>query len=126
MRARARVVVAAGRLAVLDSRAPLVLRRTGPDEVYLVGGAAGPLGGDDLCLSVEVGTGDRLRLRTAAASVALPGPDGAPSRPPSSSGSSLARGRIRPSFLASSMARREATVFSQGHARGTSSQSRCW
>jgi urease accessory protein len=60
------------RLPVLRSQVPLVLRAT-PDAVYLVGGAAGPLGGDDLSLTVEVREGATLRLRTAAASVALPG-----------------------------------------------------
>jgi urease accessory protein len=63
------------RLPVLASQAPLVLRRT-PDAVYLVGGAAGPLGGDSLSLSITVGSGAFLRVRTAAASIALPGLDG--------------------------------------------------
>jgi urease accessory protein len=85
MRATARVVAARGpdgvtRLPVLRSQSPLLLRRTGPvgedAEVHLVGGAAGPLGGDRLRLEVEVGPGAGLCLRTAAASVALPGHDG--------------------------------------------------
>jgi urease accessory protein len=59
-------------LPVLSSAIPLVLRRT-PDALYLVGGAAWPLGGDDLSLSLDIGPGASLRLRTAAASVALPG-----------------------------------------------------
>jgi urease accessory protein len=63
------------RLPVLASQAPLVLRRT-PDSVYLVGGAAGPIGGDSLSLGITVGSGALLRLRTAAASIALPGLDG--------------------------------------------------
>jgi urease accessory protein len=63
------------RLPVLASQVPLVLRRT-PDAVYLVGGAAGPLGGDSLSLTVTVGAGACLRVRTTAASVALPGLDG--------------------------------------------------
>jgi len=66
------------RLPVLSSQVPLVLRRTA-DAVYLVGGAAGPLGGDDLTLTIEVRAGATLRIRTAAASVALPGRDGAES-----------------------------------------------
>jgi urease accessory protein len=75
--ASARVVAVADghgrtRLPVLGSVIPLVLRRT-PDAVYLVGGAAWPLGGDDLSLSLDVGPGASLRLCTAAASVALPG-----------------------------------------------------
>jgi urease accessory protein len=63
------------RLPVLASQVPLVLRRT-PDAVYLVGGAAGPIGGDELSLRIDVGPGAFLRVRTAAASVALPGLDG--------------------------------------------------
>ena len=63
------------RLPVLASQAPLVLRRT-PSAVYLVGGAAGPLGGDQLTLRITVRAGALLRLRTAAAAIALPGLDG--------------------------------------------------
>jgi urease accessory protein len=63
------------RLPVLSSRAPLVLRRT-PSAVYLVGGAAGPIGGDELSWRISVGAGAFLRLRTVAASIALPGLDG--------------------------------------------------
>jgi len=63
------------RLPVLASQVPLVLRRT-PSAVYLVGGAAGPSGGDELSLRVAVGAGAFLRLRSAAASIALPGLDG--------------------------------------------------
>ena len=60
------------RLPVQRSQAPLILRRTA-DAVYLVGGAAGPLGGDTLELRIEVRAGATLRLRTVAAAVALPG-----------------------------------------------------
>ena len=63
------------RLPVLASQVPLVLRRT-PSAVYVVGGAAGPLGGDSLSLRIAVGAGAFLRVRTAAASIALPGLDG--------------------------------------------------
>ena len=78
--ASASIVAEAGpggvtRLPVLASQVPLVLRRT-PDAVYLVGGAAGPIGGDELGLRISVGAGAFLRVRTAAASIALPGPDG--------------------------------------------------
>jgi urease accessory protein len=77
VRARARVVAERDgrrgtRLTALRSEAPLVLRST-PDALYLVGGAGGPLGGDDLALDITVGAGARLTVRTAAASVALPG-----------------------------------------------------
>ena len=80
MRASAALVAELGadgatRFPVQRSQAPLILRRT-PDAVYLVGGAAGPLGGDVLELQIEVREGATLRLRTAAAAVALPGRDG--------------------------------------------------
>jgi urease accessory protein len=78
--AAAEIVAVAGvgratRLPVLSSQVPLVLRRT-PDAVYVVGGAAGPIGGDHLTLRISVGAGAFLRVRTAAASIALPGPEG--------------------------------------------------
>lgn len=102
MRATARLVAEADaggatRLAVLRSQAPLLLRRTGPRrtgpplppeetgqpygtdleaQVHLVGGAAGPLGGDQLRIEIEVGAAARLCVRTVAASIALPGRGG--------------------------------------------------
>ena len=84
MRAVAELVAEAGpggslRLPVQRSQAPLVLRRTA-DAVYLVSGAAGPLGGDTLELRIEVRAGATLRLRTVAAAVALPGRYGEESR----------------------------------------------
>ena len=66
------------RLPMLRSQAPLVLRRT-PEAVYVVGAAAGPLGGDQLSLRITVRAGAFLCLRTVAASVALPGLDEAES-----------------------------------------------
>jgi urease accessory protein len=89
MRARARVAVVADgrggtRLAVLRGEPPLLLRRTGPParvvEVHLVGGAAGPLGGDRLSLEVDVEPGAALVVRAVAASIALPDRAGAQSR----------------------------------------------
>lgn len=50
--------------------------RPGPAQVHLVGGSAGPLGGDELRCSVDLGPGARLEVRSVAASVALPGPNG--------------------------------------------------
>jgi urease accessory protein len=78
--ASAEIVAVAGtggvtRLPVLSSQVPLVLRRTA-DAVYVVGGAAGPIGGDGLALRISVAAGAFLRVRTAAAAIALPGPDG--------------------------------------------------
>jgi urease accessory protein len=51
----------------------------GTARVSLVAGAAGPVGGDQLRLDVEVGPGAVLVLRSVAASLVLPGPHGAPS-----------------------------------------------
>jgi urease accessory protein len=69
---------AGGGLPRLRSQAPLVLRPA-PDAVYLVAAAGGPVGGDLLGLRIEVRAGAALRLRTVAASVALPGLDGSES-----------------------------------------------
>lgn len=48
-------------------------RQTGPAAVHLVGTAAGPLGGDEVTVRLRVGAGARLQVRTAAATVVLPG-----------------------------------------------------
>jgi urease accessory protein len=48
-------------------------RQTGPTTVHLVGTAAGPLGGDEVTIAVRVGPGASLSLRSAAATVVLPG-----------------------------------------------------
>jgi urease accessory protein len=50
--------------------------RPSADGIYLVGTAAGPLGGDVLGLDVVVDTGVDLTMRSAAASIALPGAHG--------------------------------------------------
>ncbi|GAA4885394.1 urease accessory protein UreD [Saccharopolyspora cebuensis] len=69
----------------LASQAPLTLvpRRAattaadGTAVVHLVGSATSPVGGDVVDLRVRVGPGARLLLRGTAATVALPGHDGA-------------------------------------------------
>ncbi|MBU2666694.1 urease accessory protein UreD [Actinoplanes bogorensis] len=66
------------RLTVLHSESPLLLRRTGPTTVHLVGGGAGPLRGDDLRLDIAVGPGATLEIRSVAAQLALPGRDHLP------------------------------------------------
>ena len=73
MIASATISAAADRLVRVRSEAPLVVRPT-PGAVYLVGGAAGPLGGDRLSIEVDLSDGADLTIRTVAASVALPGP----------------------------------------------------
>ncbi|NUR69478.1 MAG: urease accessory protein UreD [Hamadaea sp.] len=90
MRAYARVTAQAVKrgggtvLTELRGDSPLLLRRTHDEDgivtVHLVGGAAGPLGGDELRLDVVVGSGAALRLRSVAASIALPGRAAAPSQ----------------------------------------------
>jgi urease accessory protein len=88
VRARAHLRVerdGAGRDVVreLRSAAPMVLlpaRTSGCALVHLVSSAAGPLGGDDLSLTVEVGPAAELTLVGVAATVVLPGPGGEPSR----------------------------------------------
>lgn len=66
----------------LYGEAPLLLRMTGRDagsatgsglQIHLVGGAAGPLGGDRSEMTVDVGVGTRLTVRSVAASLAQPG-----------------------------------------------------
>jgi urease accessory protein len=65
------------RLTRMRSDGPLAVREaaSGPDgaTVYLVGAAAGPLGGDELSLDLEVGPGARLAIRSVATTLALPG-----------------------------------------------------
>lgn len=90
MKARARIVARAQqdgttRLVTLAGETPLLLRRAShPDgldvaRVHLLGGSAGPIGGDDLAYRVDVGPGARVEVCSAAASLALPGPGGAQS-----------------------------------------------
>jgi urease accessory protein len=60
--------------------APIALRPTGPGRVHLIQAAGGPLGGDELGLRVSVAEGSAIEVRSAAATVALPGPTGEPAR----------------------------------------------
>jgi urease accessory protein len=67
-----------GRLTTLHGEPPLLLRHTGTADdgaavVHLVGGAAGPLAGDRLALTVEIGPATKVEIRSVAATVALPG-----------------------------------------------------
>nr|BFE88006.1 urease accessory protein UreD [Planobispora longispora] len=61
-------------LATMSSAPPITLRRTGPGQVYLVSTAAGPLGGDDLALDIDVAPGTVLDVRSVASTLVLPGP----------------------------------------------------
>jgi urease accessory protein len=82
VRAAARIVARAdGRggtsLPVLEGEGPLALRRTrgsgGEARVMLVGAMSGPLGGDHFTVEADVEGGARLRVGSAAATIALPG-----------------------------------------------------
>jgi urease accessory protein len=67
-------------LPVVRARGQLAVRRTGACSVHLVATAFGPLGGDDVEISVVVGEGAHLSIRSVAAAIALPARgDGAPS-----------------------------------------------
>ncbi|MCX2929652.1 urease accessory protein UreD [Mycobacterium sp. CVI_P3] len=73
MRSDVVVVAQPGRLPRIECRGALAARHTEPDTVHLVSAAATPLGGDTIAIRLIVEAGARLRLRTAAASVVLPG-----------------------------------------------------
>ncbi len=82
MKARARLVAGPGgpyTAAVLRSDLPIVLRPA-DDAIHLAQGAAGPLGGDDLELSIEVPDGCSLRLRAVASTLVLPSAAGGTAR----------------------------------------------
>ncbi|MFF5211907.1 urease accessory protein UreD [Streptosporangium sp. NPDC000396] len=79
MAARAAIVTERGPdgrtvLTTMRSDPPLTLRRTAPGQVHLVSTAAGPLGGDDLALDIEVAPGTVLDVRSIASTLVLPGP----------------------------------------------------
>ncbi|WP_390872513.1 urease accessory protein UreD [Streptomyces malaysiensis] len=70
-------------MPVLVGDGPLALRRTrsvvdGEARVTVVGAMSAPLGGDRIALEVTAGPGARLRIGSAAATIALPGWSAAP------------------------------------------------
>ncbi|MDV3126265.1 urease accessory protein UreD [Mycobacterium sp. 21AC1] len=75
MRSELVIVASPGRLPRIEARGGLTGRCTEPDTVHLVSTAATPLGGDTMTVRVTVEPGARLRIRTVAATVALPGAD---------------------------------------------------
>ncbi len=86
LRAGAKVVARLGpggdtRLEELRSSAPLALRR-GAGALWMVGTAAGPLPGDRVSLSIDVGAEAMLTLRSTAAAVATVGSGSQRSSPP--------------------------------------------
>ncbi|MBM9622917.1 urease accessory protein UreD [Streptomyces zhihengii] len=81
VQATARLVADGTALPVLTGDGPLALRRTRPRgaglRVTVVGAMSAPLGGDRLAIDAEVRAGTRLTVDSAAATISLPGGDGA-------------------------------------------------
>jgi urease accessory protein len=75
MRSDVLIVASPGRSPRMDCRGGIAARLTSADTVHLVSAAATPLGGDQIRVRVVVEAGARLRLRSAAATIALPGAD---------------------------------------------------
>jgi urease accessory protein len=67
------IVASPGRGPRIECVGGLAGRRTEADTVHLVSAAATPLGGDTISVRVVVEAGARLRLRSAAATMVLPG-----------------------------------------------------
>jgi urease accessory protein len=74
MRSDVLLVACRDRQPRIECGGGVAARRTEPDTVHLVSAAATPLGGDAINIRVVVEAGARLRVRTAAATVTLPGP----------------------------------------------------
>jgi urease accessory protein len=73
MRSHVLVVAYPNRLPRIECGGGVAARRTASDAVHLVSAAATPLGGDTIDFRIIVEPGARLKLRSAAATVALPG-----------------------------------------------------
>lgn len=74
------LVASRNRLPRIQCRGGIAARYTAPDTVYLLSAAANPLGGDSADIRVIVEADARLRLRSAAATVVLPGAESPISR----------------------------------------------
>lgn len=73
MRSDVLIVARSDRQPHIECGGGVAARRTEPDTVHLVSAAATPLGGDAIHIRVVVEPGAQLRVRTAAATVTLPG-----------------------------------------------------
>ena len=73
MRSDVLIVASPDRPPRIECTGGLAARRTEPDTVHLVSSAATPLGGDAIHVRIVVTPGARLRIRSAAATVTLPG-----------------------------------------------------
>ncbi|MGO4446718.1 urease accessory protein UreD [Mycobacterium sp. 2YAF39] len=74
MRSDVLIVARHDRRPRIESRGGLAARETEPDTVHLVSAAATPIGGDSVYVRIVVEPGALLRVRTAAATMTLPGP----------------------------------------------------
>jgi urease accessory protein len=73
MRSDVLLVARPGRGPHIECAGGLAARRTESDTVHLLSAAATPLGGDVISVRIIVEAGARLRVRSAAATLALPG-----------------------------------------------------
>lgn len=73
MRSDVLLVARPGRGPHIECTGGLAARRTESDVVHLLSAAATPLGGDVISVRIIVEAGARLRVRSAAATVVLPG-----------------------------------------------------
>jgi urease accessory protein len=76
VRADAELEVAVGQRMRWSASPPVVPRRTGPARMHLVQAAGGPLGGDDLTLSIRLAEYTELTVATAGATIAQSGRPG--------------------------------------------------
>jgi len=74
MRSDVLIVAHRGRRPRIEASGGIAARETELDTVHLVSAAATPLGGDSICVRIVVESGALLRVRTAAATMTLPGP----------------------------------------------------
>ncbi len=73
MRSDVLIVARPDRVPHIECSGGIAARRTESDTVHLVSSVATPLGGDAIAMRVVVERGARLKVRTVAATVALPG-----------------------------------------------------
>lgn len=73
MRSDVLLVARPGRGPRIECTGGLAARRTESDTVHLLSAAATPLGGDVISVRIIVEAGARLRVRTVAATLVLPG-----------------------------------------------------
>jgi urease accessory protein len=73
MRSRLLIEAARGQIPRWRAEGAVTVRLTGADQLHLVSAAASPIGGDEVSVAVQIGSGASLTVSGVAASVALPG-----------------------------------------------------